>query len=114
MKRLTVAWLSAFLLSGSALTSYAQTNSPIPERDSSSVSLFEYATKIPKRNKVFNLDLEMHAGFNADFFSGKLDEAAFRFRDVKIDVTMTAWMIRQIGLKRSIRWFTAGKKCWKN
>ena len=56
MKRLTVAWLSAFLLSGSALTSYAQTNSPIPERDSSSVSLFEYATKIPKRNKVFNLD----------------------------------------------------------
>ena len=83
MKRLTVAWLSAFLLSGSALTSYAQTNSPIPERDSSSVSLFEYATKIPKRNKVFNLDLEMHAGFNADFFSGKLDEAAFRFRDVK-------------------------------
>lgn len=87
MKRLTVAWLSAFLFIGSALTSYAQTNSPIPERDSSSVSLFEYATKIPKRNKVFNLDLEMHAGFNADFFSGKLDEAAFRFRDVKIDVT---------------------------
>lgn len=70
MKRLTVAWLSAFLFIGSALTSYAQTNSPIPERDSSSVSLFEYATKIPKRNKVFNLDLEMHAGFNADFFSG--------------------------------------------
>ena len=59
MKRLTVAWLSAFLFIGSALTSYAQTNSPIPERDSSSVSLFEYATKIPKRNKVFNLDLEM-------------------------------------------------------
>lgn len=87
MKRLTVAWLSAFLFIGSALTSYAQTNSPIPEQDSSSVSLFEYATKIPKRNKVFNLDLEMHAGFNADFFSGKLDEAAFRFRDVKIDVT---------------------------
>ena len=83
MKRLTVAWLSAFLFIGSALTSYAQTNSPIPERDSSSVSLFEYAIKIPKRNKVFNLDLEMHAGFNADFFSGKLDEAAFRFRDVK-------------------------------
>ncbi len=55
MKRLTVAWLSAFLFIGSALTSYAQTNSPIPERDSSSVSLFEYATKIPKRNKVFNL-----------------------------------------------------------
>lgn len=54
MKRLTVAWLSAFLFIGSALTSYAQTNSPIPERDSSSVSLFEYATKIPKRNKVFN------------------------------------------------------------
>jgi hypothetical protein len=43
--------------------------------------LDEYATKIPKRNKVFNLDLEMHAGFNADFFSGKLDEAAFRFND---------------------------------
>ena len=57
MKRLTVAWLSAFLFIGSALTSYAQTNSPIPERDSSSVSLFEYATKIPKRNKVFNLEL---------------------------------------------------------
>ena len=109
MKRLTVAWLSAFLLSGSALTSYAQTNSPIPERDSSSVSLFEYATKIPKRNKVFNLDLEMHAGFNADFFSGKLDEAAFRFRDVKIDVMNTpfatlresGWGISRMSHKRS-------------
>lgn len=80
MKRLTVAWLSAFLLSGSALTSYAQTNSPIPERDSSSVSLFEYATKIPKRNKVFNLDLEMHAGFNATFSRGSWMEAAFSFQ----------------------------------
>ena len=46
MKRLTVAWLSAFLFIGSALTSYAQTNSPIPERDSSSVSLFEYAPAV--------------------------------------------------------------------
>ncbi len=76
MKRLTVAWLSAFLLSGSALTSYAQTNSPIPERDSSSVSLFEYATKIPKRNKVFNLDLRCTQD-STQTFLGKLDEAAF-------------------------------------
>ena len=111
MKRLTVAWLSAFLLSGSALTSYAQTNSPIPERDSSSVSLFEYATKIPKRNKVFNLDLEMHAGFNADFFSGKLDEAAFRFRDVKIDVTGEVIEYAYIGYKLNERFtLTAGKQ----
>lgn len=55
--------------------------------DSSRVSFFEYVTKIPKRNKVFNLDLEMHAGFYADWTGGRLDEAAFRFKDVKIDVS---------------------------
>ncbi len=87
MKRFSVALVSALLLTSTASISYAHTNSPIPERDSSSVSLFEYATRIPKREKVFNLDLIMHAGFNTDFLSGKLDEAAFRFRDVKIDIT---------------------------
>lgn len=87
MKRFTVSCLSALLFTGSAFPSLAQTDPPFPERDSSSVSLFEYAAKIPRRNKAFNLDLEMHAGFNADFLSGELDEAAFRFRDVKLDIT---------------------------
>ena len=50
-------------------------------------SLFEYATKIPKRNNVFNLDLEMHASFNTFFTGHKLDEAAFRFNHIKIEAT---------------------------
>lgn len=55
--------------------------------DSSRVSFFEHVTHIPKRNKVFNLDLELHAGFYAGLIEGKLDEAAFRFKDVKVDIT---------------------------
>lgn len=57
------------------------------EPASSRVSFFEYVTKIPKRNKAFNLDLEMHAGFYADWEGSRLDEAAFRFKDVKVDIT---------------------------
>ena len=53
MKRLTAFWLSACFL----CTISVQAQSFIPERDSSDISLFEYATKIPKRNNVFNLDL---------------------------------------------------------
>lgn len=104
MKRLTVGWLSTFsalctLLSGAAQTSTVSSDSLsfpgstiVPDSGqllsgASRTSLFEYATKIPKRNKVFNLDLELHAGFYADFTGGKLDEAAFRFKDVKVDVT---------------------------
>ena len=55
MKRLTAFWLSACFL----CTIPVQAQSFIPERDSSDISLFEYATKIPKRNNVFNLDLEI-------------------------------------------------------
>lgn len=104
MKRLTVKWLSTFLalctfLPGAAQTAVKSSDSlirsdsaRIPDTGEASsgasrMSLFEYATKIPKRNKVFNLDLELHAGFYADFTEGKLDEAAFRFKDVKVDVT---------------------------
>ncbi len=59
MKRLTAFWLSACFL----CTVPVQAQSFIPERDSSDISPFEYATKIPKRNNVFNLDLG-----NACFF----------------------------------------------
>lgn len=104
MKRLTVGWLSTFFalwtfLPGTAQISGVSSDSlsfsesaVLPDSvqlssGTSRTSLFEYATKIPKRNKVFNLDLELHAGFYADFTDGKLDEAAFRFKDVKVDVT---------------------------
>lgn len=83
MKRLTAFWLSACFL----CTISVQAQSFIPERDSSDISLFEYATKIPKRNNVFNLDLEMHASFNTFFTGHKLDEAAFRFNHIKIEAT---------------------------
>ena len=83
MKRLTAFWLSACFL----CTISVQAQSFIPERDSSDISLFEYATKIPKRNNVFNLDLEMHASFNTFFIGHKLDEAAFRFNHIKIEAT---------------------------
>lgn len=82
MKRLTVLHLSAFIL-GMALPTMAQ--SSLSGRDSSEVSLFEYATKIPKRNDVFNLNLEMHTTFNTFFNGGKLDEAAFRFNQIKLE-----------------------------
>lgn len=81
MKRLTAFWLSAFSL----CTTFSQAQSIIPERDSSAVSLFEYATKIPRRNNVFNLNLEMHASFNTFFTGNKLDEAAFRFNHIKLE-----------------------------
>ncbi len=83
MKRLTAFWLSACFL----CTIPVQAQSFIPERDSSDISLFEYVTKIPKRNNVFNLDLEMHASFNTFFTGHKLDEAAFRFNHIKIEAT---------------------------
>ena len=81
MKRLTAFWLSAFFLCTTSL----QAQSIIPERDSSAISLFEYATKIPRRNNVFNLNLEMHASFNTFFTGNKLDEAAFRFNHIKLE-----------------------------
>ena len=83
MKRLTAFWLSACFL----CTVPVQAQSFIPERDSSDISLFEYATKIPKRNNVFNLDLKMHASFNTFFTGHKLDEAAFRFNHIKLEAT---------------------------
>ena len=83
MKRLTAFWLSACFL----CTISVQAQSFIPERDSSDISLFEYATTIPKRSNVFNLDLEMHASFNTFFTGHKLDEAAFRFNHIKIEAT---------------------------
>lgn len=84
MKRPAALYLSALLLCTGGIPATAQ--SPLPERDSSAVSLFEHATGNRKRNKTFNFDLEMHAGFNADFLSGKLDEAAFRMKDIKVDI----------------------------
>ena len=83
MKRLTAFWLSACFL----CTVPIQAQSFIPERDSTDISLFEYTTKIPKRNNVFNLDLEMHASFNTFFTEHKLDEAAFRFNHIKLEAT---------------------------
>lgn len=85
MKRLTAYCLSAFLVANSALEVTAQIDETAT--DTTRISLFEYATKIPKRNKVFNLDLELHSSFNADFYSSRLDEVAFRFRDIKLDIS---------------------------
>lgn len=77
--------LLVILASGITETTAAQ--SPVEQQDSSSISLFEYVTKIPRRNKAFHLDLEMHAGFYSDLTGGKLDEAAFRIQDIKVDVS---------------------------
>lgn len=105
MKRLAVSRLSAFGLfcaccfsagaqtfpvlsdSTSCVDSVASADSVRAESEPSRPSFFEYVTHIPKRNKAFNLDLELHAGFYADWIGGKLDEAAFRFKDVKVDIT---------------------------
>lgn len=81
-QRFTLLGLSAFLL-GTMIPATAQTY--IPERDSSETSVFEYVTQIPKRNDLFNLNLEMHATFNTFFTGNKLDEAAFRFNHIKLE-----------------------------
>lgn len=85
MKQFKTGGLSVLLALSIIETVAAQ--SSVQQRDSSAVSLFEYITKTPRRNKAFNLDLEMHAGFYSDFASGQLDEAAFRFQDIKIDIS---------------------------
>ncbi len=59
----------------------------LPERDSSTVSAFEYATKQIKKTNAFKLDLEMHATFNTEFIEKKFDNAAFRFNQIKIETT---------------------------
>lgn len=87
MRRLTSAFILAFACAGPATRMSARTDTAILEKDSSPVSLFEYVTKTPKRSQAFNLDLELHAGFYADFYGGRLDEAAFRFRDVKLNIS---------------------------
>lgn len=86
MNRLSVCRLSALLLL-SAVANPTTAQTFIPERDSSAKSIFEYATKIPKRNKAFNLDLEMHATFNAFFTGNRFDEAAFRFNQIKLEAS---------------------------
>ena len=83
MKRLLSIGLTTLLMGSSVLPAAAQ--SFIPERDSSDISIFERVTKLPKRTKAFNLNLEMQATFNANFFNKKLDEAAFRFNQVKLE-----------------------------
>lgn len=87
MRQSTLALLPALVCLGLAPVANAQTDTAVSEKTSSPVSLFEYATKIPKRSDVFNLDLELHAGFYSDFYGGKLDEAVFRFKDVKLNIT---------------------------
>ena len=83
MKRLTAFWLSACFL----CTISVQAQSFIPERDSSDISLFEYVTKIPKRNNVFNLDLEMHVYFNTFFPGHTLVGAGFLYNNIKSAAT---------------------------
>lgn len=85
MKRQPVCAFCALLLAGSFPTGKAQNSAAAP--DSSRVSLFERLSHLPKRSQAFNLNLEMHAGFYADFASKRLDEAAFRMKDLKIDIT---------------------------
>lgn len=85
MKRQTVWALAATLFAGFISPAHAQ-NAPATA-DTSRISLFEQVTRIPKRSQVFNLNLEMHAGFSADFASKRLDEAAFRVKDIKLDIT---------------------------
>lgn len=85
MKRQPVCAFCALLLAGSFSAGKAQDSAAAP--DSSRISIFERVTRLPKRSQVFNLNLEMHAGFYADFASKRLDEAAFRMKDLKIDIT---------------------------
>lgn len=85
MKRLTLLGLSVYLWSCATLPIAAQTS--ISERDSSDISLFERITKMPKRNKVFNLDLNLHSTFNVRFADGRADEAAFHFNYIQVQAS---------------------------
>lgn len=42
---------------------------------------------VPKRNQALNVDLELYSSFDTDFQVGHLDEVAFRFRDIKVDIS---------------------------
>lgn len=86
MKHFTGIWLFILLLTGWTGRE-ATAQSSIAEKDSSTVSLFEYVTRIPKRNQVFDLNLEMHATFNTFFTGHQLDEVAFRFNQLKLEAT---------------------------
>lgn len=85
MKRQTVFALAATV--GAGFLSPAQAQNSPASTDSSRISLFERVSGIPKRSRAFNFNLEMHAGFYADFASKQFDEAAFRVKDIKIDMT---------------------------
>lgn len=82
MRRLFVC-----ILFCTAIELYAQSyaESYLPWLDSTTVSAFEYATKIPKKSKIFNMNLEMHSTFNTFFTDKKLDEAAFRFNYINLE-----------------------------
>lgn len=85
MKQLTAACLSALFAIYPTLEATAQTDKM--DTETSRVSLFEYATKIPKKNKALELNLELHSGFNALFNDSKFEEAAFQFKDIKVHLS---------------------------
>lgn len=85
MKRQTVFWLPVFIFL--AISSSISAQSFIPERDSTSISLVEYATHLPKRPNLFNLNLQMNAGFNSLFLGNSFDEASFRFNQIKLEAS---------------------------
>ena len=85
MKQQAVFRILVFIFTASVSSAKAQ--SFIPERDSTSTSLVEYATHLPKRANLFNLNLQMNAGFNTLFLDRQFDEAYFRFNQIKLEVS---------------------------
>lgn len=49
-------------------------------------SMFETLTKIEKKTDKFNLLLNMHAGFDANFTDGSFDKGAFKFKQLRLEM----------------------------
>ncbi|MGL5732363.1 MAG: porin, partial [Bacteroidales bacterium] len=64
-----------------ANTLFAQQESP----DYDEKSLFETLTKIEKKTDKFNLFLNMHAGFNANWLDGNFERGNFNVKQLRIE-----------------------------
>ena len=80
-----------------AVTASAQVASGTPSGQSGETSLFERVTKIEKKNELFNLYLNMKAGFDARFNQngmGGFNDAAFSVSELRLEASgkVTDWL----------------------
>ena len=83
LKRQAALWLSALLFL--LVTQTVNAQSFIPERDSSEVSLLDYALQRPLQTPAFRLNLQMNAAFHSQFEESRYLNSSFRFNQIKLE-----------------------------